>query len=127
MACMRSDALTAAVQEWSAQIAEWPSRVSMSILTRSCNFCHGQGMVASDTCEVCHGSGTVTKDFSVKIEVPAGAPDGWSQVYKLNDGSKVRFRVHQVSSPSFERRDADLVTHVHISLKEVEAFELIEE
>ena len=84
-------------------------------------------MVASDTCEVCHGSGTVTKDFSVKIEVPAGAPDGWSQVYKLNDGSIVRFRVHQVSNPSFERRDADLVTHVHISLKEVEAFERIEE
>ena len=82
-------------------------------------------MVASDTCEVCHGSGTVTKDFSVKVEVPAGVPDGWNQVYKLNDGSKVRFRVHQVPSPSFERRNADLVTHAHISLKEVDALEPI--
>lgn len=98
---------------------EWPSSFVSMEFTISCSHCQGHGVVMSGTCEMCHGTGVVVKEFSVQVDVPPGAPDNWNHVYKLNDGSKVRFRVHQLQHSSFERQGADLVMHIHLSLKEV--------
>ncbi len=41
-----------------------------------CTTCNGQGTVVSDPCRFCGGTGAVASEQNVRIEVPAGVPDG---------------------------------------------------
>jgi molecular chaperone DnaJ len=93
-------------------------------LSQPCPRCRGNGTVIEDPCPRCRGTGRErrTKRYSVKI--PAGVRDGTRIRLKgkgevgLNGGpSGDLFVVTRVAdSPVYERRGADLVVEVPVSL-----------
>jgi molecular chaperone DnaJ len=93
-------------------------------LSQPCPRCRGNGTVIEDPCPRCHGTGREqrTKRYSVKI--PAGVKDGTRIRLKgkgeagAGDGPPGDlFVVTRVTtSPIYERRGADLVVEVPVSL-----------
>ena len=84
-----------------------------------CTRCGGHGVIAGSVCEHCHGSGVVTHQHVIQLRIPAGAPDGWSKVFKVGENQKVRIRMHQKPHSVFQRQGDNIVMHVQLSLKEV--------
>ena len=84
-----------------------------------CTRCGGHGVITGSVCEHCHGSGVLSQNHVIQLRIPAGVPDGWSKVFKV-ENQKVRIRMHQKPHPVFQRQGDDIVMHVQLSLKEVE-------
>lgn len=78
-------------------------------------------MIPGDVCKYCHGTGSLTRSHTIQLTVPAGAPDGWSRVFKLEDGQQVRVRLREKAHSVFTRDGDDIVMHTKLSLKEVPA------
>lgn len=93
-------------------------------LSHPCPRCRGNGTVIEDPCPRCHGSGRErrTKRYSVKI--PAGVKDGTRIKLKgkgeAGSGGGPAGDLHVVTrvedSPIYDRRGADLVVEVPVSL-----------
>jgi molecular chaperone DnaJ len=93
-------------------------------LSQPCPRCRGNGTVIEDPCPRCRGTGRErrTKRYSVKI--PAGVKDGTRIKLKgkgeagLNGGPPGDLHVvtRVAASPVYERRGADLVVDVPVSL-----------
>jgi molecular chaperone DnaJ len=93
-------------------------------LSQPCPRCRGNGTVIEDPCPRCRGTGRErrTKRYSVKI--PAGVKDGTRIKLKgkgepgLNGGPPGDLHVvtRVAGSPVYERRGADLVVEVPVSL-----------
>lgn len=86
-----------------------------------CSRCGGHGVIPGDVCEYCHGTGSLTRSHTIQLTVPAGAPDGWSRVFKLEDGQQVRVRLREKAHSVFTRDGDDIVMYTKLSLKEVPA------
>jgi molecular chaperone DnaJ len=95
-------------------------------LSQPCPRCRGNGTVIEDPCPRCHGSGRERRTKRYTVKIPAG----------VKDGTKIRLRgkgepgvgggppgdlnvvTRVAASPIYERRDADLVVNVPITLAE---------
>jgi RecJ-like exonuclease len=61
-------------------------------LESTCHNCKGIGAIASYTCDECNGTGVLKKTNSIRLEVPASAPDGTLLTKELTD-HKIVIRV----------------------------------
>ncbi len=61
-------------------------------LESTCHNCKGIGAIASYICDECDGAGVLKKTSSIRLEVPASAPDGTLLTKELDD-HKIVIRV----------------------------------
>lgn len=95
-------------------------------LTRPCPRCGGGGVVIEKPCATCKGSGVVKALKKYSVPLPAGAKDGTKIRLKgkgepgINGGPPgdlyVLVRVEE--SPLYERRGADLIIEVPVTMTE---------
>jgi molecular chaperone DnaJ len=93
-------------------------------LSQPCPRCRGNGTVIEDPCPRCHGSGRERRTRRYSVKVPAGVKDGTRIRLKGKGEAGASggpagdlFVVTRVAdSPIYERRGADLVVEVPVSL-----------
>jgi molecular chaperone DnaJ len=93
-------------------------------LSQPCPRCRGNGTVIEDPCPRCHGTGRERRTRRYSVKIPAGVRDGTRIRLKgkgeagMNGGPPGDlFVVTRVAdSPIYERRGADLVVEVPVSL-----------
>ena len=93
-----------------------------------CATCHGHGEAAPEQCHTCVGAGIASRAAPVTIRVPAGVQDGArlrvpkvGAVKRGPDGlaeGDLYALVKVAADPRFERRGADLLTRVSVTLAE---------
>jgi molecular chaperone DnaJ len=95
-------------------------------LSQPCPRCRGNGTVIEDPCPRCHGSGRERRTKRYTVKIPAGVKDGTKIRLRgkgepgMNGGPPGDLNVvtRVAASPIYERRDADLVVNVPITLSE---------
>jgi molecular chaperone DnaJ len=93
-------------------------------LSHPCPRCRGNGTVIEDPCPKCHGTGRERRTRHYSVKIPAGVKDGTRIRLKGKGEAGVAggppgdlFVVTRVAdSPIYERRGADLVVDVPVSL-----------
>jgi molecular chaperone DnaJ len=93
-------------------------------LSQPCPRCRGNGTVIEDPCPRCRGTGRERRTKRYAVKIPAGVRDGTRIKLKgkgeagLNGGPPGDLRVvtRVEASPIYERRGADLVVEVPVSL-----------
>jgi molecular chaperone DnaJ len=93
-------------------------------LSQPCPRCRGNGTVIEDPCPRCHGTGRERRTRRYSVKIPPGVKDGTRIRLKgkgeagLNGGPPGDLQVvtRVAASPIYERRGADLVVDVPVSL-----------
>ena len=92
----------------------------------TCGTCHGTGKTFKNLCTKCHGEGRVEDKTKISIKIPGGISNGTTLRFRgkgdagKNGGETGDLYVHVrvKTSPDFERRGADLVSELKISIFE---------
>lgn len=105
-------------------------RVQQSILGQmafvtECSTCHGTGSVPEKVCRKCDGSGVVGSTQKVKIKIPKGAYDGMVLRFRGSgsagksgyDSGDLYVELEVEPHEKFERREYDIYSDEHISVK----------
>jgi len=95
-------------------------------MSQPCGRCHGTGQVIEHPCATCHGTGLTRALKKFTVPLPAGVKDGTKIRLKgkgepgLHGGpAGDLYVIAQVDeSPIFERRNADLVVQVPVTMTE---------
>jgi len=95
-------------------------------MSQPCGRCHGTGQVIENPCATCHGTGLTRALKKFTVPLPAGVKDGTKIRLKgkgepgLHGGpAGDLYVIAQVDeSPIFERRNADLVVQVPVTMTE---------
>jgi molecular chaperone DnaJ len=95
-------------------------------LSQPCPRCRGNGTVIEDPCPRCNGSGRERRTKRYTVKIPAGVKDGTKIRLRgkgeagVNGGPPGDLNVvtRVAASPIYERRGADLVVNVPVSLSE---------
>lgn len=92
----------------------------------ACTTCSGQGTVISDPCRQCSGSGSVQSERSVRVEIPAGIPDGTrlrltgrgESAGRRGPPGDLHVEVRVEPHPQFTRLGDDLVYELRVGMAE---------
>lgn len=96
----------------------------MSVTT--CPTCRGEGSLITDPCPDCNGSGATPDKMKVSVEVPPGVSDGTrlrlsgrgESAGRTGQAGDLFVEIEVEPDPRFERRDADLVYILPLTVPE---------
>jgi DnaJ-class molecular chaperone len=97
----------------------WAMGPGLNIKT-ICPQCEGTGTVVVEECPVCEGSGCELTKRAVKVQVPAGCPDGHTLRVRVSDDEiDIRVRISHDFPPHIAAYGPDLVWSERVTLKEI--------
>jgi molecular chaperone DnaJ len=94
------------------------------IRTEPCRRCQGEGVLIEDPCPRCRGEGRVEAEEELSLRIPAGVGDGERLAKRGagNDGMRggppgdLVLEISEAPHPIFERRGADLLVTLPVSV-----------
>lgn len=91
----------------------------------TCPDCHGKGKKPEKACSKCQGKGHVRGHEKIKVIIPAGISDGQSvkltgkgEMGENNNAGDLYIRVRVRTNKNFVRQGDDILSTVHINLKQ---------
>lgn len=95
-------------------------------LSQPCPRCRGNGTVVERPCQLCGGGGREQRTKRYRVKIPAGVKDGTRIRLKGKGGAgfggglpgDLTVVTHVAASPIFERRGADLLIEIPVTLAE---------
>ncbi|WVR03272.1 hypothetical protein IAU60_000263 [Kwoniella sp. DSM 27419] len=93
-----------------------------------CNHCGGNGQKISKPCHLCHSAKTIHTDHTLAVHIPAGAPEGFEEVFKGEADENVDWEAGDVivrvrsrkaeGEGNWGRKEGGLVGRVTLSVAE---------